>query len=219
MDNPEKRVPEIIAALTMGTSDDQERALMDYFLPNAYFVHPFCRVPSFNNINLPFISLPIPSRWLLLMVYKWYRILSPEIKLTVDSTVFDRKTNLLYCSIRQTFTLWFVPFSLWQANVKLVTVLKLEHLPVDAHGRPLSNQADDHSLGPHRLFFIKGQEDHYQVEEFLKFIAPFGASMLWQLWQLFASLLCVAGVMVFWPVMVIRNIVLPNGGRRVIKEQ
>lgn len=115
---------------------------------------------------------------------------------------FDKQQNLLYVTLHQTFTLWFVPFSLWQAHVKLVTVLNLEHLPVDKTNKPILNgdgassssaSASDSDLVKKR-YFIKGQEDHYQVEDFLKFIAPWGASMLWMLWQLFATVVCALGV-------------------------
>lgn len=94
MENPVREVPGVIAALTQGNSDDQARVLEDYFLPDAYFVHPFCRVPSFRDFALPF---PVPfftgspsrrtvnSRRLVLMIYEWYRILSPKIVFTIDS--------------------------------------------------------------------------------------------------------------------------------------
>ena len=91
--------------------------------------------------------------------------------------------------------------------MKLVTVLELAQLPVDGNNRPrgytttiasendTNNHAnsgggndindDDHGgpVGPRTRFFIKGQEDHYQIEEFLKFIAPWGAAPLWIAWQ------------------------------------
>lgn len=112
---------------------------------------------------------------------------------------FDKKTNLLYVTLRQTFTLWFVPFSLWQANVKLVTVLELQRLPTDHHHKPLPGQQNSNSnlslvQQPRQLYFIKGQQDHYQVEDFLKFIAPWGASLLWVVWQLYATVICALGV-------------------------
>lgn len=126
---------------------------------------------------------------------------------------FDKHANLLYVSLRQTFTLWFVPLSLWQANVKLVTVLHLERVPVDSRNKPLLNDkgevpktSDNDILNdqeeeelilseqPPKLYFIKGQEDHYHVEDFLKFIAPWGASLLWAMWQLLATIVCAIGV-------------------------
>ena len=85
MDHPVHQVPGVIAALCQGTRDEQEKALNDYFLPNAYFIHPFCRVPSINTFTVPFLGIPLNSRWLLSMIYQWYRILSPKIDFHVDS--------------------------------------------------------------------------------------------------------------------------------------
>ncbi|KAI3331519.1 hypothetical protein HD806DRAFT_162168 [Xylariaceae sp. AK1471] len=212
MENPEKEISGVIRSLTQGTREEQENALNEYFLPNAYFVHPFCRVPSFESrtIQVPFINIAwtLNSRWLVLLVYQWYRILSPKILLEVDSTAFDRRTNSLYATIRQTFTIWIVPFSLWQANVQLVCLLELAHLPVDGNNQPLlprdgseqSDQDDNTALRSKKRYFIRGQQDHYQVNEFLKFIAPFGASVVWYLWQLFATFVSAIGVALLWPV-------------------
>lgn len=121
---------------------------------------------------------------------------------------FDRRTNSLYATIRQTFTVWIVPFSLWQANVQLVCLLNLAHLPVDENKQPLLSQGDSsHTNGdknittsPERRYFIRGQQDHYQLNDILKFIAPLGASTLYYLCQLFATFLSAVGVALLWPV-------------------
>ncbi|KAI0159731.1 hypothetical protein GGR57DRAFT_435818 [Xylariaceae sp. FL1272] len=206
MDTPEVEITRVIKDLTEGTKEEQEHALMTYFLPDAYFVHPFCRVQSMKSrtIKLPFVHQPwtINSRYFLWLVYQWYHILSPKIKLEVDSTAFDKRNNLLYANIRQTFTLWIVPFSLWEANVKLVCLLELAQLPEDHDGQPVIN-AGAHTNGTANLpikYFIKGQQDHYQVNEFLKFIAPFGAASVWYAWQIFATFICAVGVYCLWPI-------------------
>ena len=110
--------------------------------------------------------------------------------------------------------------------MKLVTVLELAQLPVDGNNRPRgyttttgpdhdtnnntnggssSTQDDDQggSVGPRTRFFVRGQEDHYQIEEFLKFVAPWGAAPLWVAWQLIATLLCALGVLL-WPFGLVR---------------
>ncbi|RYP90097.1 hypothetical protein DL770_003789 [Monosporascus sp. CRB-9-2] len=227
MDQPVREIPGIITALTQGNSEERAKTLEDYFLPDAYFVHPLCRVPSFGDraIPFPFSLLTSPtrtlnSRWLVLMIYNWYRILSPKILFAIDSIVFDRRAGLLYLTMRQTFTLWFVPFDLWQAkDVKLVTVLELALLPVGEDGRPLplsraaaaaapltttAADDDDHRQDRYR-FFIRGQEDHYHVEEWLKFIAPWGGNLLWMAGQLFSTLVCAVGV-VLWPFTLVRAV-------------
>ncbi|RYP78602.1 hypothetical protein DL769_003163 [Monosporascus sp. CRB-8-3] len=222
MDHPVREIPGIITALTQGNSEEQAKTLEDYFLPDAYFVHPLCRVPSFGDHAIPFpFSLLTSrtrtpnSRWFLLMIYNWYRILSPKILFTIDSVAFDQRASLLYLTMRQTFTLWFVPFDLWQAkDVKLVTVLELALLPVDEDGRPLSRAAAPLTAadGDHRRqqqdrsrFFVRGQEDHYHVEEWLKFIAPWACSLLWMAGQLFSTLVCAVGV-ALWPFTLVRAI-------------
>ncbi|KAI1342326.1 hypothetical protein F5Y15DRAFT_412836 [Xylariaceae sp. FL0016] len=217
MDKPTTQIAGVIGALTEGTPAEQQRALEENFLPSAYFIHPFCRVPSFDEKQVPFTPWKLDSRWLMLMVYKWYRILSPDIKLVIDSIAFDSQQRYLYVTMRQTFTLWFVPFSLWQANVRLVTVLELEQHPYDENGCPRLDQGrdDNHAISPKKRFYIKGQEDHYQIEDFVKFVAPFGASVLWVLWQLFATLVCVVGTFVGAPLMRVRGQVL--GQRKFLK--
>jgi hypothetical protein len=211
MENPEREISGVIRSLTQGTRGEQEKALNDYFLPNAYFVHPYCRVPPFEStqVQIPFtdIKWTVNSRWLVSIVYQWYKIMSPEILLEVDSTSFDSRTDSLYATIRQTFTIWIVPFSLWQANVRLVCLLKLAHLPVDENKHPLlqthpaeQSDHDTDAATPPKRYFIRGQEDHYQINDMLKFILPLGASPLYYVWQLLATFLCAIGVALLWPV-------------------
>ncbi|KAI1105860.1 hypothetical protein F4804DRAFT_98347 [Jackrogersella minutella] len=227
MDDPEDQIQHVIRALTVHSRYDQSNALEDYFLPDAYFIHPFCRVPSFGGRKIPFTNQIVNSRHFISFIYQWYRILSPDIKLDIVSTSFDKKNNLLYVSIRQTFTLWFVPLSLWKANVRLVTVLELQRKSTDSSHHPILREKpsldhNDLSLTqePAKLYFIKGQEDHYQVEEFLKFIAPWGASLIWIIWQLFASFICAAGVIVFRkPIISLRESILGLNSRAIKKEQ
>jgi hypothetical protein len=112
----------------------------------------------------------------------------------------------------------------------LVTVLHLEKLPVDSNtGKPLLRSIDAEAVATapgdrtvESRYFIRGQEDLYQVGEFLKFVVPFVGNGLWMLWQLFATGLCVAGVLVFWPVTWVREYVVENAPelkRRVEKAQ
>ncbi|KAI0553463.1 hypothetical protein F4679DRAFT_472840 [Xylaria curta] len=213
MEYPEKEISDVIRSLTQGTRKEQENTLNRYFLPDAYFVHPFCRVPSFKSrqIRVPFGSTEwtINSRLLVLLIYKWYKIMSPKISLEVDSTAFDWKTNSLYATIRQTFTIWIVPFSLWQANVKLVCLLELAHLPVDKTKQPLviengfteKNRNNNVTNGvSEKRYFIRGQQDHYQTNDMVNFVAPFGSYTFIYLLQLFATFLCAVGAASLWPV-------------------
>jgi hypothetical protein len=79
-----QEIASVIDTLTKGSPQQQEDALNTYFLPNASFIHPFCRVPSFSQGSIP-LAKDLDSRWLILGIYRWYRILSPRIDLTVDS--------------------------------------------------------------------------------------------------------------------------------------
>jgi hypothetical protein len=83
MDDPKRQIPSIIHALTQGTPLAQQSTLQTYFHPSASFTHPLCRVPSFSHIALPFVG-EINSRWVIGMIYRWYKILSPRIVLDVD---------------------------------------------------------------------------------------------------------------------------------------
>ncbi|KAI0159225.1 hypothetical protein BJ166DRAFT_325555 [Pestalotiopsis sp. NC0098] len=219
MDRPTAQIRGIVRDLCTQTIEDQQDALDQYFTPDAFFIHPLCRVPSFST---KVFGYELNSLSFLKYIFQWYRILSPHIDLTVDSAVMDAHNSLLYLTIRQTFTLWFVPLSLWQANVKLVTVLTLDKRPVDGEGRLLKTNGSVSSADQtvNSLWFIKGQEDHYQMEEWLKFIAPFGASVVWQAFQLFATYLCWLGVMFLWPVTSVHDYVFRNreaDGKQMVK--
>jgi len=92
-------------------------------------------------------------------------------------TVFDQKTDTLYVSIFQIFSLWFVPF--YDSHVDLVTVLKLSN----TNGR----------------YIIKSQEDFYQTNQVVKFFWPLGTHIV-SFFQLWAMAMCVIGGYVFAPI-------------------
>ena len=69
-----KEIPHVIRTLTQTAPHVQRQAIETYFAPNASFIHPFCRTGSFPN-----------SREVVWMIYRWYKIMSPRIDLTVHS--------------------------------------------------------------------------------------------------------------------------------------
>ena len=71
---PEAEIPQIIHLLTQSPPSTQRKTLETYFTPSASFTHPFCRTGSFEG-----------SRWLIWCIYRWYKILSPRIEISVDS--------------------------------------------------------------------------------------------------------------------------------------
>ena len=97
--------------------------------------------------------------------------------------------------MRQIFALWFVPF--YKANVTLVVVIRLAQLPNS------EEQADEASIvlvERGTRFYIVRQEDHYQVDEFIKFLLPGLGPLFVLTWQLCSTLLCIVGcIFLIWP--------------------
>lgn len=114
----------------------------------------------------------------------------------------DRSNLILYVSISQVFRIWVLPF--YAAPVDLVTVIQLEH-----------NESDS-------KYYITGQNDLYQTDEWVKFIplAP-GVSLLVRALQLMATMFCVVATYVFWPVTLMEEHlaaqVQPRGGGEKIE--
>ncbi|KAL2141896.1 hypothetical protein VTI28DRAFT_1829 [Corynascus sepedonium] len=122
MEKPAQEIKQVIQTLTQGTPDDQRNTIYRYFAPGAVFEHPFCRVPSFKNLHVPGVG-DFDSRALIAAIYRWYKILSPKIEYEIESCVHDEHANLLYLTIFQIFSIWFIPFH--RAPVRLVSVLHL----------------------------------------------------------------------------------------------
>jgi len=92
---------------------------------------------------------------------------------------YDQRQQILYVSISQVFSLFFVPF--YAPKVNLVTVLHLSHDTKD------------------NKYYIDSQQDLYQLNEFVKFVWPGGATLL-MLWQWMNTLLSIAGAVILAPV-------------------
>ncbi|RBA17734.1 hypothetical protein FPRO05_11449 [Fusarium proliferatum] len=201
MEYPVKEIAGVIKSLTQGSPDVQESTLREYFLPNASFSHPYCRVPSISKGQIP-LAGGLESIQLILAIYRWYRTLSPHIDLKVDSAAFDQKSGLLYVSIRQTFALWFIP--LYKAPVKLVSVLQLTQLSPESS----SEDEEPEDSKPRRQnprYYIASQEDLYPVNDCIQFLCPGLGPFLWTIWQLYSTWLCVMGSLLFLPVYFLLN--------------
>lgn len=122
-------------------------------------------------------------------------------------TVFDPRTNQLYVSIRQTFAVWFIP--LYKAPVHLVSVLSLTQRPSSSSSTRNSNTSYSEALaGPGQersRYYITNQNDLYQVNDFVNFLLPGLGPVLWFLWQLYSTGLCVLGSLVFLPLYMVLN--------------
>ncbi|KAH6839796.1 hypothetical protein B0T12DRAFT_318052, partial [Alternaria alternata] len=166
---PVKEIPAVIHLLTQSPPSLQRATIEKYFTPDAAFSHPFCRTWSRPN-----------SRWLVERTYRWYKIMSPRIDCTVQSVAFDEKNLILYVTIFQIFRIWLIPF--YYAPVRLTT-----------------NSTSPSNTSSKPLYHISKQDDLYQVDQWIRFIAP-GAWMLIWLWQVWATIFCVAGTVLLWPV-------------------
>ncbi|KAI5461759.1 hypothetical protein BGZ63DRAFT_472735 [Mariannaea sp. PMI_226] len=213
MDQPAKEIGGIIRALTQGSPKQQEATLNKYFLPNASFTHPYCRVPSFSKGSIP-LSHDINSRWVMLCIYRWYRTLSPRIDIAIDSAAFDQSSNLLYVTIRQTFSVWFIPF--YNARVRLVTVLQLvQQAPSQREdmqtkgtgGKPakIFGPATDIHDSSEQRYYISSQEDLYPITDCLQFVLPGLGPLLWFWWQIFSTFLCSLGSLLCLPLFILLN--------------
>ncbi|KAH8881002.1 hypothetical protein GQ53DRAFT_832846 [Thozetella sp. PMI_491] len=130
----EKEIAGVVRALCQGSPAVQYKVVQEHFLPEASFVHPFCRVPAFDDVTVPGLGT-FNSRTLILAIFKWYRILSPRISLEIESAILDPQTNRMYLEISQVFAIWFIPF--YRAPVHLTTVLHLVQCRVTGSGRIL----------------------------------------------------------------------------------
>ncbi|EMT64296.1 hypothetical protein FOC4_g10010790 [Fusarium odoratissimum] len=198
MEHPVKEIGGVIKSLTQGSPDVQESTLREYFLPNASFSHPYCRVPSISKGQIP-LAGGLESIQLILAIYRWYRTLSPHIDLKVDSA---GQFGLLYVSIRQTFALWFIP--LYKAPVKLVSVLQLTQLSPESSSED-EGPMDSKPRRQNPRYYIASQEDLYPVNDCIQFLCPGLGPFLWTIWQLYSTWLCVMGSFLFLPVYFLLN--------------
>lgn len=179
MEHPVKEIPHVIHLLCEGSPLEQQKTLETFFSPSASFLHPICRVPSFSHFSIPLIG-EINSRWVIWMIYRWYKLLSPQIILNVHSAVLDQKTATLYVSISQVFHLFFLPHWFWKPEISLVSVLKLSH-DIETN-----------------KYLIEDQQDLYQSNEFVKFVGPV-LNLIVVFWQLFATAFCIFGALLLAP--------------------
>lgn len=105
----------------------------------------------------------------------------------------------------QVFRIWLIPW--YKAPVTLVTVLDL-----------VQERSDDGGKGKGK-YYVQRQNDLYQVDQFIKFIPGLagGAMVVW-VYQFFVTFVCLAGVVLLWPVTWWEENVRPKGWIGVAKE-
>ncbi|KAK0838914.1 hypothetical protein LTR87_016743 [Friedmanniomyces endolithicus] len=98
---------------------------------------------------------------------------------------YDEANLILYVSISQIFAIWFVPFH--RSPVTLTTKLQLTRKPTSTR------------LATNKLY-IQSQEDLYQVDQFVRFFAPWGVGdAVVYLWHFIATIGCVVLSIIFAP--------------------
>lgn len=157
------------------------------------------------------------SRRLITAIFRWYKILSPHIEIGIESVAWDANRHRLYVGMHQRFALWFVP--LYAANVRLLVELHLEdvvdgnghdsnsyaavaaqqstHAPNTPRNRMVNGVPGTAHQPPRTRYYIARHEDHYQINEVLKFFTLGFGAWLWALAQLFATFLCLGGATVW----------------------
>lgn len=244
MENPTQEIIPIVRALTQGSPNEQQRAVETYFLPNAEFVHPFCRVNSFRSLSIPFLG-EYTSRDFILAILRWYRFMSPRIDISFDSVLMDAEKNTMYLAMHQRFALWIIPF--YAANVHLVTVLHLvekndeekqdsekevpgsglpSYAQVAGSRQPLLSERrrdpavtfdpatgvlEEQQQQPKKKYYVAKQEDLYQVNEWIKFLVPFGIGNVFVCgYMLVVTFFCWIAALVTRPIVLL----LTAGGRK-----
>lgn len=141
----------------------------------------------------PFVRVPsyASSRNLIHAIYRWYHFLSPHTLVNVESIAFDEANLILYATVRQVFRMRWTHFL--KSDVRLTVKLGL----VEREGK----------------YYIVSQEDLYQTDQFLRFLAPLGVLIaVVRMLQVLVALGCAVCVAVIVPV----EWALTEGWRRVM---
>ncbi|BFZ65328.1 hypothetical protein YB2330_006494 [Saitoella coloradoensis] len=157
MENPVKEIGSIVHALTTTSSPDEQReTVRRYFTADAAFDHPYVLIEHGQN-----------SRDYIEKIYQWYKVMSPEIKLTVHGVAWDERNHKLYIDAEQVFTHFFLPHI--HCTVRLTSKITL---------RP--------TLSPSGTrYYISAQEDFYQDHDAVAFLPFYG--QLFLKWMLLAG--------------------------------
>ncbi|KAH7162164.1 hypothetical protein B0J13DRAFT_668931 [Dactylonectria estremocensis] len=210
MEHPAKEIPGVIRALAQGSPEQQAATLSHYFLPNASFLHSHSHVPSISKSSRS-LGSGIDSLWIVLTIYRWYRILCPQMDIKVDSATFDQQSGRLSVSLRQTFAIWCIP--VYKAPVRLVSVLQLTQI---TSSPTLQSQERFGSMNQNSFtvsdsfnrpkYYIASQEDLYPVTDCMQFLLPGLGSFLWLVWQLYSAWLFLMGSLLFLPLYLLLNL-------------
>ncbi|KAJ7186895.1 hypothetical protein C8R46DRAFT_858225, partial [Mycena filopes] len=140
MQHPSSEVGAVVSLLTAAAAPDiQKAAFHKYLTPDAGFRHPLCHVATAPG-----------SRERVLAIYQWYRIMSPNIDISVKNVVHDTANNILLLDVVQHFHIRLSPFK--PAPSRLLVRLTLR----EENG----------------LHYIAFQEDFYHPDDFMALLVP-----------------------------------------------
>ncbi|KAF9472098.1 hypothetical protein BDN70DRAFT_998335 [Pholiota conissans] len=140
MENPVEEIKAVVHQLTATNSPDiQKAALESYMTSDVAFRHPVCSVNAGPN-----------SRDTMLGIYQWYRVLSPQIEIKVESIMFDSEKDVMILEGVQWFKLFFLPVKPMPARLIIRLTLRKQD----------------------GLYYISEQEDFYHPEDFAALLLP-----------------------------------------------
>jgi hypothetical protein len=105
---------------------------------------------------------------------------------------FDEANLKLYVTIYQIFRIWLIPF--YYAPVSFTTVLTLSH-----QQSPLTLQTSSLTFSGRSKYYIKRQDDLYQVDQWIRFLLPGGWVLIWAWWA-WSTFFCLLGCFILRPV-------------------
>ncbi|KAK7028364.1 hypothetical protein R3P38DRAFT_921606 [Favolaschia claudopus] len=140
MQNPSSEIVAVVSLLTAAAVPEvQKAAFYKYMTPDAGFRHPICSVTPGAG-----------SRDQMLGIFQWYRIMSPNIDIKVNSVVHDTANNVILLDVVQRFHIRLSPFKPAPSRLLVRLTLRLEN----------------------GLYRIAMQEDFYHPDDFMSLLVP-----------------------------------------------
>lgn len=221
MDDPPREITQIIHSLTQSPPTVQRATIERYFTPTASFTHPFCRTGSFEGSRWLIWCI---FRWYKILSPR-IEIAVESVGFDEENLILYVGIRQVFRIWAVPLPGWVYS----GADVRLVTVLRLvreeglegfdddneEEKKRDGSLREVNDGANGEkgdetarrkskrggAGGKGGKLRIQSQNDLYQVNEFVKFVSVFGVlSVGVYAWQLLATLLCVLGAGLGYPI-------------------
>lgn len=112
--------------------------------------------------------------------------------LTDGFEAYDETNLTLYVNMSQIFRIFVIPF--YQAPVTLTTVLQLEKGQNLNQLLPSQKSLSTPLLSGETKYYIRSQNDLYQIDQFIRFALPWGiGTTIILIWHWIATLCCIVG--------------------------